>query len=113
MMPRLIAAQFHRTMETGRTSPILCGCEDQSGNNVGDYVVKLSGCMERRGQATLSELFASRLASHFGILIPGPALVEINSSFADLVANRQVSIARGIRDSVGLNFGSRALIGGV
>jgi hypothetical protein len=59
----------------------------------------------------LSELFASRLASHFGILVPEPALVEISPSFSDLVAQRQSSIADGIRNSVGLNFGSKLLLG--
>jgi hypothetical protein len=31
MMPHIIAAQFHRFMKTGRTSPALCGCEDEAG----------------------------------------------------------------------------------
>jgi hypothetical protein len=67
--------------------------------------------VERREQGMLSELFASRLASHFGILVPEPVLVEISPSFSDLVAQRQSSIADKIRNSVGLNFGSELLIG--
>lgn len=111
MVQSLVATQFHRVMQSGRTSPILCGCEDHIGNHIGDYVVKLRGCVERREQGMLSELFASLLASHFGILVPGPALVEISPSFSDLVVNRQPSIAEGIRNSVGLNFGSKLLVG--
>jgi hypothetical protein len=48
MIQSLVATQFHRTMQSGRTSPILCGCEDHSERHIGDYVVKLKGCVERR-----------------------------------------------------------------
>jgi len=60
---------------------------NHSERHIGDYVVKLKGFTERREQGMLSELFASRLASHFGILVPEPALVEISPSFSDLVAS--------------------------
>jgi hypothetical protein len=59
----------------------------------------------------LSELFASRLASYFGILVPDPALIEISPSFSDLVVQRRSLNAVGIRESVGVNFGSKMLVG--
>lgn len=111
MIQSLVAMQFHRMMHSGRTSPILCGCEDQTERHVGDYVVKLKGCVERGEQGMLSELFASRLASYFGILVPESVLVEISPVFSDLVAQRHSSILDGVRNSVGLNFGSKLLVG--
>jgi HipA-like kinase len=116
MMRRLIAAQFHRLMDTGRTSPLLCGCEDSAERHIGDLVVKLRGNLDRRESGLLSEMVGSQVAAHFGILVPEPSIVEINRSFAELVAAelvamRRPEIADGILSSIGLNFGSRLLTG--
>jgi hypothetical protein len=112
MTRRVLATQFHRLMTSGRTSPLLCGCEDEAERRVDDYIVKLRGSVERGDNGMLCELFASCLANHFGILVPEPALVEISQSFAEIVASREPIIADKIRRSVGLNFGSRQVIGG-
>jgi hypothetical protein len=109
MVPRVIAAQFHRFMQTGRTSPALCGCEDMAGNFVDDFEVKLRGGME--GQAgPLCELLGSLLATHFGLRRPDPALVSIEADFAHLVAKTEPKGADRMRNSIGLNFGSRILV---
>jgi hypothetical protein len=76
------------------------------------YVVKLKGSLESREVALLCELFASRLAQHFGILIPRPAIVDISADFSDLVAARQPAIGPKIRQSVGANFGCELITGG-
>jgi hypothetical protein len=76
---------------------------------VGDFVVKLRGGMDRRLTALVSELIASKLAFYFGIAAPEPALVSIETGFADLVAATQPSHAKRIQQSAGLNFGSRLL----
>ena len=116
MIPRLIAAQFHRFMESGRTSPALCGCEDESGNSAGDFVVKLRGGLDHGDTDLLCELIASRLATHFGLAVPPPALVVIDAAFAELVASLEANgpdprRAETMRNSIGLNFGSRLLSG--
>lgn len=115
MVPRLIAAQLHKFTNTGRTSPAVIGCEDEMGNRVGDVVVKLRGGLENGVTSLLCELLASRLASYFGLFVPDPALVVIDSDFAELVASHEVGgpepkRAERIRNSIGLNFGSRLLI---
>jgi hypothetical protein len=109
MVQQLIAAQFHRFMKTGRTSPALCGCEDHAGNHVDDFVVKLRGGLDNGRNGLLFELFASRLAAYFGLMPPDPALVMIESDFAELVAAAEAQRGVRIRNSVGLNFGSRLL----
>jgi hypothetical protein len=96
-------------MTSGKTSPALCGCEDQSGVMVGEYVVKLRGAIGESG--LLNELFAARLTGHFGLASPEPALIAMGEVLVDLIANTQPSHAARLRSSVGLNFGTKALSG--
>ena len=96
-------------MSSGRTSPALCGCEDDLGNRVDDYVVKLRGGLDRRESGLVCELVGSRLATYFGIAAPEPALVMIEADFAELVAMAEPQRADRLRNSIGLNFGSRQL----
>ncbi len=109
MIPKLVAIQFVRFMETGRTSPALFGCEDESGTVIGEYVVKLRGTVGAAG--LLKELFASKLACHFGLVSPPPALIVIEQSLADLVAQAVPAQASVIEGSVGVNFGTQVQTG--
>lgn len=115
MISRLVATQFHGFTGSGRTSPARCGCEDEAGNPAGDFVVKLSGAMERGSTAHLCELAASQVAMHFGIAVPEPAIVVLEDGFVQLVANAQQRLnpdaAERTRRSAGVNFGSRHLTG--
>jgi hypothetical protein len=111
MIPRLMATQFSRFMESGRTRPALCSCEDQSGAAMGEYVVKLRAGLETGESGLLRELIAARLARHFGIASPEPALIMIGQPLAELVASAYPADAARIRDSVGLNFGTKVLHG--
>ena len=117
MLPHLTAVTFHHFMGSGRTSPVLCGCEDDSGNRVADLVVKLRGGLDQGLTGLTCELVASRLATHFGLAVPEPALVLIDTDFAEIVASLEARSgdrvkADRIRNSVGLNFGTRQLSGG-
>jgi hypothetical protein len=76
---------------------------------VGEYVVKLRGAIGESG--LVNELFAARLARHFGLAAPELALVSIEPALAELVATTQPAQADRIRGSVGLNFGTKALSG--
>jgi hypothetical protein len=71
--------------------------------------VKLRGGMERGHTALICELVASRLASYFNLLVPEPALVSVDPDFADIVSDTYPNRTAQIRNSVGLNFGSRQL----
>jgi hypothetical protein len=97
-------------MNSGRTSPALCGCEDEHGGSVGDYVVKLRGGLDRGKRGLVCELIGSRLAAYFGIATPDPALVVVDAALAELVATAEPKKAVLIRNSIGLNFGSRHII---
>ncbi|MDZ4796914.1 MAG: HipA family kinase [Bryobacteraceae bacterium] len=115
-IPYLVAVQFHRFMGTGRTSPVLCGCEDSESQVAGDAVVKLRGGLDQGITGLVCELVGSRLATYFGLDVPEAALVWIVPEFADVVAGLGAggpgsAGARTIRTSVGLNFGTRLLRG--
>jgi hypothetical protein len=109
MIRNLTAVQFTRFMTSGRTSPALCGCEDELGAAAGEYVVKLRGSVQPRG--LLNELLGSKLAVHFGISSPVPALITLEPAMAERIASKDASKADMVRGSVGLNFGSEELIG--
>lgn len=89
--------------------PILCGCSGGDGKPVGEYVVKLLGNRGNGVSGALLELVGSRLASHFGILVPEPASVEIDNTFAEAIVEVSPSLSNSVRDSIGINFGSRLI----
>ncbi len=99
-------------MTSGRTKPAVFLCEDLDGNSAGEFVVKLRGGIDA-GVAGLScELLSSLLAEKLGIRTPDPAIVEINPAIGALLGTRDSEMARIIRNSGGLNFGSEVLVGG-
>jgi hypothetical protein len=55
------------------------------------------------------ELLASRLASHFGILVPEAAAVEVSHEFAKLLLASEPALEPALRSHPFLNFGSRFL----
>jgi hypothetical protein len=109
MPPRIVAVDFERFMTSGRTSPALCGCEDQAGKRVGEYIVKLRGPVTASG--LVNELLAARLAGYFGLLTPEPALIVIELTLAERIESAEPSQAAAIRNSVGLNFGAKYVEG--
>jgi hypothetical protein len=109
MIQKLTAVQFTRFMTSGRTSPALCSCEDESGVAAGEYVVKLRGAVQQRG--LLNELLGAKLATHFGLSSPIPALIVLEPAMIELMASTDPSKADKVRGSTGLNFGSQELIG--
>src|SRR5712691_6522806 len=111
MVPLLAAIQFQRFMNSGRTLPAIFGCEDEWGTWVGEYVVKLRGGIETTESGLLRELVAARLAAHFGIASPDPAIVGIDEALAELIAKAEPSRAAHIRNSIGLNCGTRLVRG--
>jgi hypothetical protein len=109
MLQSLTAVQFIRMLSAGKTAPMFCGCVDSHGQAVGEYVVKLLGRASDGNRGALLELMASRLAAHFGILIPEPAAVIIEPDFVELLVERFPGRAEVFRANEGLNFGSKYL----
>lgn len=86
-----------------------------AGNPAGEYVVKLTGAMERGVAGHLCELIASRVATELGVMVPVPAIVMLDEAFVRLVADARRRenplAAERIGRSAGLNFGSKQLTG--
>lgn len=111
MTPTLTAKRFQRFMETGRSSPALCGCVDETGKDCGEYVVKLRGAVDSREAGLVNELLAARLANHFKLTAPEPAVVVIENELIDLIAREYSERKTALELSVGPNFGTRHLTG--
>ena len=87
-------------------------CEDLDGNGAGEFVVKLRAGIEAGVTGLACELVSSLLAAELGLRTPDPAIVEIDPAIGGLLGARDSEIARIIRNSGGLNFGSEVLVGG-
>jgi hypothetical protein len=98
-----------KVMESGRTGPILCACTEEDGAQAGEFVVKLRQRVDIGVAGLLHEFLGSRLASHFGILVPEPVGVFVEPEFAMALTERDNNLAASLQASVGLNFGSRLL----
>lgn len=109
MVPNLSAIHFIKFMSSGRTSPALCGCETPQGVNAGEYVVKLRGAIGNTG--SLNEFVGVQLASYFNLAVPSPALIAMEQELIQQIAFVAPEKSTILADSVGINFGSKVLIG--
>jgi hypothetical protein len=103
------AAVFHHFMRSGRTSPALFGCVHRDRDEEADYVVKLKGGLDMGTGGLVFEAVAAELADYFGISHPEPAIVQINTELANLIATLEPERANLIRKSVGMNFATKQL----
>jgi hypothetical protein len=107
MIARLTATQFQRFMESGRTFPALCGCSDESGNPVGEYVVKLCGAVDGKEAALVNELLGAALAGYFSLSAPQPAIIFLDPLFTNLISVEYPSRRDVLQSSAGWNFGTK------
>jgi hypothetical protein len=87
-------------------------CQDLDGNSAGEFVVKLRRGMETGAVGLTCELLSALLAAELGLPTPNPAIVEIDPAIGGLLGAKDSEMARIIRNSGGLNFGSEVLVGG-
>lgn len=87
-------------------------CEDENGNNAGEYVVKFKGGTETGVTGMCCELIASLLADELGLPRPAPAIVDLDPNMGNLLSPKDSDVAAIIKKSGGSNFASRTLSGG-
>ncbi len=109
-IPNLTAGTYLKSFSSGRTAPCVLLCYDENGNSAGEFVVKLKGNIETGAAGLLRELLGSLLADELGLKTPGPAIVRVTKELADAITDQRVS--ESIRQSEGLNYGSKNLTGG-
>jgi len=106
-IPHLYASSYQKEMESGRTRPCLFFCDDNDGELHGEYVVKLKAGLENWQVGLVAELMASQIAVFLDIPTPEPAIIEIDPELADII--QAPALAGKIRESAGLNFGSKLI----
>lgn len=109
-IPILTANSLQRVLQSGRTKPCIFFCEDERGEKNGEYVVKLKAGMEYKENGLIAELIASQLANILDVPTPEPAIIYVDGQLADAIPDRDLSLR--IKESAGLNFGSRIITGG-
>jgi hypothetical protein len=109
-IPHLYASSYQKRMESGRTRPCIFFCEDNDGEIGGEYVVKLKAGLENWAVGSMAELMASQLALFLDIPTPEPAIIRVDPELADIIPDEE--LANTIRESAGLNFGSKLVTPG-
>jgi hypothetical protein len=107
MIRRLTATTFLRPATSGRNAPLFCGCVEAADGPTEEFVVKILDVK----QGALLELVGSRLATHFGILVPEAIAVHVGADFVALLTSdsRFCHRAQLFQSNIGLNFASRYL----
>lgn len=109
-IPILFASSYQKRMSSGRTKPCLFLCEDDSGDQLGEYVVKLKAGIEHGVNGLVAELLSAQLAKFLDIPVPEPALIQVDPAITEVISDQE--LADKIRNSAGSNYGSRLVTGG-
>ena len=111
MLRTIDATVFHRELNAGRTRPVILGCRQEDGSDAGEFVVKLRSEVSAQGGNSCFEVYGVLLAQHFDIATPEAVLVSIDARLASAIPVESGGAAARIRNSAGLNFGTRYLPG--
>lgn len=114
MLEPVAAAQFHRPMGVGKTTPSLLTCTRQAGGQV-ELVVKFAAGCEAGTGALVREALTALMAADLDLPVPEPFLVDVEPDFANAIPNTddRCALARShAAASLGWNFGSRKLPAG-
>jgi hypothetical protein len=106
-IPIVQAVSVGGPMSSGRNQPLKMFCKTEDG--IGDYIVKLWNTPELGlGVHSLArEIYGALLANFFGLNTPDVVFVDIDANFSLGIPNS--TIRERIRQSPGLNFGSKYL----
>lgn len=109
-LPSYWARHFIKALTSGASGPVVFGCEDESGNTVGEFVVKFRSTVNGGPTGLFYEVLASLLAQQLDVRMPDAALVIMDAE--TILAAQSDSLRSRIRESLGVNFGTRFLTGG-
>lgn len=104
------AASYQTSFSSGRTIPHVFKCEALNGDDAGEYVVKMRNSIETHGAGLLREILGNLLGHELGLITAEPAIIKIDPELADAITQQDVAAV--VRNSPGLNYGSRNLTGG-
>ncbi|MCW2121258.1 hypothetical protein M2226_000002 [Bradyrhizobium elkanii] len=109
MLATIMAVEYVRPMETGRTSPALVNCERSDGTII-PVVAKFSDCCDLHEVNLAREIIGACLAGDLGLPVPEPFIIEIPQGWSNVIPDpaRRARIAASSR----LAFGSALMTGG-
>jgi len=106
-LPQLNATTFHKRMGSGRTKPCLFTCESGDGRVSGEFVVKLKGSPDLGVAGLEKEMIACLVGNELSIPLPDFGVINIDDELLGaLPADAEYQF---IRNSAGLNFGTRLI----
>jgi hypothetical protein len=107
-----VATTYLRRLTAGKTRPAVFRCEHENGDPAGEFVVKFKSGVNSDVTGLTCELVAALATQLLGIPTPEPGLIIIDAALAGVLPGSDAEVARAIRKSAGLNFGTRLLTGG-
>lgn len=78
-------------MSSGRTKPCLFLCEDDNGDLLGEYVVKLKAGMAHGVTGLVAELLAAQLAKFLDIPVPEPAIIQVDPAITEVISDHELA----------------------
>jgi hypothetical protein len=106
-VPVVSAKSFRDRATSGRNRPPIVEC--LAGDDSFDFFVKLRNGRETSKFSLICELLGAQIALELGLNTPDPAIVEISAEFCEALNEPEDKAL--FQPSIGLNFGSRQLIG--
>lgn len=108
MLERVTAHRFDGRMGNGKTWPCKLTCEAADGQEI-EVVAKFSAGCERRVGGLVAEAIGAMAAADLDLGVPEPYLVAFDDAFVDAMPPQHNDMAKRMRDSVRVAFGSRKL----
>ena len=106
-VPVVWLERYENTFGTGANQPVLCSGIYEGTEDSGEFVVKLLASERMSNEACFRELVAALIAIELGIRVVNPVIVNIDEDFSESLIGKECF--QRIKDSIGLNFGSKYL----
>lgn len=110
LVSRVVATEFVRPMDNGKTGPFLAVCQSVTGLEF-EVVVKCSAGCEQKEASLAAEVIGACLASDLGLPILEPYLVELDPEFISSIPDDHSTHRLKISKSNFVAFGSKHVTG--
>jgi hypothetical protein len=111
-LPRLHGVAFLEQLDHGATQPLVLECETTEEEPAGEFVIKLRSRVRNSPAGLAFEYLGWQLADMLGLRVADAALVTLDVELGDSLPHTRAIIGARIKDSAGLNFGTRYMVPG-
>ncbi len=111
MVPTVEASEYLDRAETGRSRPMLCVCDDETGETCNVYVKYENFHQELTYDHLVAELVANVFAIDLGLPAAEPCLVKIDGAFVDTLPETPdgVALRAALSNAPVIAFGSKQI----